>query len=68
MSKTFPENCTKECPYYHSWDLSIDDYTNVCDKLHIQVDDCDAYGSLYVPILCPLDEKEEEEGGNMDGY
>lgn len=61
MSKTFPKDCTKECPYYHSWDLSIDDYTNVCDKLHVQVDDCDAYGPFYVPILCPLDEKEEKE-------
>ena len=59
MGKTFPKNCTKECPYYHGWDLSVDDYTNVCDKLHVQVDDCDAYGPFYVPILCPLDEKED---------
>ena len=54
------ESCPKECPYYHSWDLSIDDYTNVCDKLHIQVDDCDAYGPFYVPILCPLEKKEDK--------
>lgn len=58
MSKTFPKNCTKECPYYRCWDLSIDDYTNVCDKLHVQVDDYDAYSPFYVPILCPLEKKE----------
>jgi hypothetical protein len=45
----------------------VDDYTNVCDKLHVQVDDCDAYGPFYVPILfqqllqCPLEKKEDKE-------
>ena len=61
MSKTFPKDCTKECPYYRYWDLSIDDYTNVCDKLHVQVDDCDAYSPFYFPILCPLAESDGKE-------
>lgn len=59
MSKFFPKKCTNECPYYHWWDISIDDYTNVCDKLHVQVDDCDADGPFYVLILCLLAESED---------
>ena len=59
MSKKFPINCSENCPHYHYWDLSIDDYTNVCDKLQLQVDDMDAYGPFYVPLDCPLAESEE---------
>ena len=55
MAKQFPKDCTKDCPYYHCWDLSIDDYTNVCDKLGVQVDDMDAYSIFYIPMICPLD-------------
>ena len=62
MSKRFPYDCKKECQYYRCWDLSIDDYTNVCDKLHIQVDDCDAYSPFYIPRFCPL----EIEGENKE--
>lgn len=61
MNKTFPKDCTKNCPYYKRWDLSVDDYTNVCDKLHIQVDDYDAYSPFYIPRLCPLAESEDKE-------
>ena len=59
MAKQFPRDCTKDCPYYHYWDMSIDDYTNVCDKLEVQVDDMDAYGVFYIPLVCPLDATKE---------
>ena len=58
MSKCFPKDCTKDCPHYHCWDLSVDDYTNACDILGVQVDDCDAYGPFYVPLICPIKEGE----------
>lgn len=60
MAKKFPMDCTEDCPNYHCWDMSIDDYTNVCDKLEVQVDDMDAYGPWYTPLICPLEEKSEE--------
>lgn len=59
MAKQFPKDCTKDCPHYHYWDMSIDDYTNVCDKLDVQVDDCDAYSPFYIPLFCPLDATKE---------
>lgn len=66
MSKYFPKDCTKDCPYFHCWDLSIDDYTNVCDKLGVQVDDMDAYGPFYIPLFCPIEKEGERanETGN----
>lgn len=56
-SKYFPKDCEETCPNFRRWDLSIDDYTNVCEKLRIQVDDMDAYGPFYIPFLCPLNEE-----------
>lgn len=53
MAKLFPKNCNSSCPYYRSWDLSIDDYTNLCTKLGIQIDDCDA--GIMTLSLCPLE-------------
>ena len=61
MAKKFPKDCSKNCPHYHCWDLSIDDYTNVCDKLGVQVDDMDAYSPFYMPLTCPLDATKEGE-------
>ena len=61
MSKNFPRDCPKDCPYYKSWDLSIDDYTNLCEILGIQIDDCDAYGPFHVSMLCPLAESENKK-------
>jgi hypothetical protein len=52
----FPFDCDKFCPYYRSWDLSIDDWTNACEKLHMQIDDCDAYGPAKLQSICPLSE------------
>lgn len=58
MAKQFPKDCPDDCPYFHRWDLSVDDYTNVCDKLEIQVDDMDAYSPFYLPRFCPLNKNE----------
>lgn len=50
--KKFPLDCSFECPHYHSWDLSIDDWTCVCDKLGVQIDECDMD---FKWMFCPLD-------------
>lgn len=54
--KFFPLDCTKKCPHLKTWDLSVDDWTSVCDILNVQVDDCDGD---YIRYRCPLDEKTE---------
>ena len=43
MDKYFPRDC-EGCKNYLCYDMSIDDYTNVCSKHKWQVDDCDLYG------------------------
>lgn len=58
MEKRFPRDCTKECPHFHTWDLSIDDWTSVCDLLKVQIDDCDMDFNW---MFCPL-----KEGANDD--
>lgn len=60
-SKCFPKDCEETCPYFRRWDLSVDDYTNACEKLRIQVDDMDAYSPFYIPFFCPLNEESEVE-------
>lgn len=50
--KCFPLDCTIECPHYKTWDMSVDDWTSVCDILKVQVDDCD--GDI-IRYRCPLD-------------
>lgn len=39
--KRFPRDCTTDCPHFKTWDLSVDDWTCVCDKLGVQIDECD---------------------------
>ena len=58
--RRFPLDCPRNCPHLHSWDMSIDDWTNVCDLLNMQIDDCDAGFPLsaFLPI-CPLEKIEE---------
>ena len=51
--KRFPLDCPRDCPHLHSWDMSIDDWTNICDLLNIQIDDCDM-DFMFLPI-CPLE-------------
>lgn len=50
--KRFPMDCTPECPHLRTWDMSVDDWTSVCDILNVQVDDCD--GDI-IRYRCPLD-------------
>ena len=64
MSKLFPQDCNttgKGCRYFSSYDLNIDDMVSCCGKLKKKVDDCDAYGPFYMPLLCPLSDEEFEE-------
>lgn len=46
----FPRDCSRRCPHFRTWDMSIDDWTSVCDLLKIQVDDCDMD---YKYEICP---------------
>ncbi len=57
-TKRFPTGCTRECPYYHAWDMSIDDWTNYCDLLKVQIDDCDIEYT-FRPV-CPLEGVEND--------
>ena len=54
-NKVFPRDCTKECPHFNCYDLSIDDYVYQCRKLNIEVD----IGWSLFTCLCPLDGKEK---------
>lgn len=38
--KTFPSGCIG-CKHFYFYDLSVDDYTNICAKNNWQVDDVD---------------------------
>lgn len=52
--KHFPIDCPIDCPHHKAWDMSIDDWTHICEMLNIQIDECDiGWGGL--PI-CPLQE------------
>lgn len=53
----FPRDCPKDCPHLHSWDMSVDDWTNVCDLLDTQIDDCDMD---FIWMLCPRKEGEAD--------
>ena len=56
--KYFPSDCNRQCPHLHTWDLSVDDWTSVCDILKVQVDDCD--GDI-IRYKCPLDSDERHQ-------
>lgn len=49
----FPRDCPRDCPHFRAWDMSIDDWTCVCDLLHCQIDECD---TDYQQARCPLDD------------
>lgn len=55
--KRFPIDCPADCPHHIAWDLSVDDWTHVCEILHIQMDECDI--ALACLPFCPL----KEDGG-----
>lgn len=54
----FPVNCPNECKYLIRCDMSIDDWTSICKKHDIQIDDCDSHG---IGIRCLLTEAELEQ-------
>lgn len=56
--RCFPNDCAG-CPHFDSFDMSIDDWTNCCDVLNVQVDDCDL--DYFFPIICPLDIQEAQD-------
>ena len=56
-SMRFPIDCPADCPHHIRWDLSIDDYTHVCNLLNIQIDEYDCGFPGMLP-LCPIERKE----------
>lgn len=54
----FPKDCSRVCSHYHTWDMSIDDWTSVCDLLNKRVDDCDMD---FMWFYCPLKGEENNE-------
>lgn len=57
MNKKFPKDCPINCSHFHTYDLSIDDWTCICDKLHAQIDECDMDFSF---MFCPLENESEK--------
>ena len=55
--RKFPKDCPSSCPHFVRFDMSVDDWTNHCDKLNVQIDDCD---TDYQWVNCPLEEGEQE--------
>ena len=53
----FPIDCPMECPYLQAFDMSIDDWTYVCNKLNVQIDECDTFAKLLLPT-CPIERGE----------
>ena len=60
--KTFPLDCEKDCPHLTRYDMSVDDWTSICDILKEQIDDCDG---AYIRCRCPLEM--EQKDGDGDG-
>lgn len=56
----FPVDCPYDCPYIRSWDMSIDDYTYVCDALGMQIDGCDTFFKSLLPY-CPIEKRGEHD-------
>ena len=59
MSRQFPIDCPNECPYHRQWDLNVDDWTHVCDKLKVQMDEMDYWPSIHP--FCPLSDEEYDQ-------
>lgn len=54
----FPIDCPSDCLHLNSWDMSVDDWTYVCDKLNVQIDGCDTFSKWILPT-CPLEREGE---------
>lgn len=55
----FPRDCPRDCPHFRAWDMSIDNWTCVCDLLHCQYDECD---TGFQQVRCPLDDASDRLG------
>lgn len=56
----FPIDCPLDCKYHKAWDLSVDDWTHVCTKLNIQIDEYDCGFTGLLPI-CPIEGRTDGE-------
>lgn len=56
----FPIDCLMECPHLQAWDMSVDDYTYVCDALGMQIDGCDTFFKSLLPY-CPIEKRGEQD-------
>ena len=56
----FPIDCPADCPHLKSWDMSVDDWTYVCDELNVQIDGCDTFNKWFLPT-CPLEREAKDE-------
>lgn len=54
----FPIDCPMECPHLLAWDMSVDDWTYVCNKLNVQIDGCDTWANWLLPT-CPIERGEQ---------
>lgn len=55
MTDRFPKDCWgKNCPNFHVWDMSVDDFCCYCEVLECECDACDEDYSL---LLCPFDKE-----------
>ena len=53
----FPKDCWhKNCPYFHVWDMSVDELCCACDLLKKQCDACD---EDYSFLKCPKENDDE---------
>ena len=53
MADRFPKDCWgKNCPHFHTWDMSVDDLCCYCELLEMECDACDEDWSFF---LCPKD-------------
>ncbi len=60
--KKFPKDCTKDCPHFHTWDMSVDDWTCVCDLLNTQIDLCDSdFEWMFCPLNVVMTERTNDE-------
>ena len=55
----FPKDCWgKNCPHFHTVDMSIDDLLCACDILQAECDACD---EDFCFLICPLSKRPPKE-------
>lgn len=55
--RLFPNDC-RGCEHLMRYDLSVDDWTNICTFNGMCIDDCDTY---YLKSICPIDKESLRE-------